>query len=84
MPTGPVQDRGMETVTVVWVLFAMATIFLALRIYCKAKIARGMWWDDYVLILSWVREQTGLSRVWMGCTRLTLYEHSCAILSTAL
>ncbi len=44
----------METVTVVWVLTAAATVFLALRIYCKAKIARGMWWDDYVLIVSWV------------------------------
>ncbi len=54
LPTGPVQDRGMETVTVVWVLTAAATVFLALRIYCKAKIARGMWWDDYVLIVSWV------------------------------
>lgn len=37
-----------------WTMCAVATIFLGLRIYCKQIKARGMWWDDYLLIVAWV------------------------------
>ncbi|EGO55031.1 hypothetical protein NEUTE1DRAFT_147678 [Neurospora tetrasperma FGSC 2508] len=37
-----------------WFLTAFATLFLGLRIYCKRYRGRGLWWDDYVLILSWI------------------------------
>lgn len=36
-----------------WSLFAGATICLGLRLYCKLR-RQGLWWDDYILILSWV------------------------------
>ncbi|KAI1451329.1 hypothetical protein F4805DRAFT_473961 [Annulohypoxylon moriforme] len=40
--------------TVVWLLIAFATIFLGLRVFCKFKRSKGLWWDDWVLIASWV------------------------------
>lgn len=37
-----------------WFLTALAALFLGLRIYCKKYRGRGLWWDDYVLVISWV------------------------------
>ncbi|KAK3385828.1 hypothetical protein B0H63DRAFT_449829 [Podospora didyma] len=38
----------------IWTLVALATLFLALRIYCKIWRLRKLWWDDWVLFISWV------------------------------
>ncbi|KAI0544881.1 hypothetical protein F4679DRAFT_563339 [Xylaria curta] len=35
-----------------WTLTALAAVFLSLRVYCKICRGRGLWWDDYILILS--------------------------------
>ncbi|KAK0101728.1 hypothetical protein ONS95_006883 [Cadophora gregata] len=37
-----------------WTLFTGATVFLGLRLYCKLSRRTGLWYDDYVLILSWL------------------------------
>lgn len=37
-----------------WSLFAAATVFLALRVWVKINRRHGLWYDDYLLILSWV------------------------------
>ncbi|KAF7534431.1 hypothetical protein G7054_g6226 [Neopestalotiopsis clavispora] len=36
-----------------WSLFAGATIFLALRIWCKLTRRHGLWYDDYILLVTW-------------------------------
>lgn len=65
MPPGPPPDpaflallphdnAGPMLVIVIWVLIAIASLFLALRIYCKWLRRSGLWWDDYVLIGAWV------------------------------
>ncbi|ORY60240.1 uncharacterized protein BCR38DRAFT_350039 [Pseudomassariella vexata] len=38
----------------IWSLFVAATIFLGLRVWCKVAWRHGLWYDDYVLIASWV------------------------------
>lgn len=48
-------DNGPMVNTAVWCLFGVATIFIGLRVYCKFSRHRGLWWDDHVLIASWVR-----------------------------
>lgn len=55
-PTGAVmlETLGPQMIAVVWVLVALSGIFLGLRIYCKFLKSRGLWWDDYLLIASWV------------------------------
>lgn len=37
-----------------WSLFGGATIFLILRIWCKVTRRYGLWYDDYILLVSWV------------------------------
>ncbi|KAI1381066.1 hypothetical protein F4677DRAFT_440283 [Hypoxylon crocopeplum] len=39
---------------VVWVLVSLAAVFLGLRVFCKYKRGRGLWWDDWVLMASWI------------------------------
>ncbi|KAK2063183.1 hypothetical protein LY76DRAFT_680909 [Colletotrichum caudatum] len=36
-----------------WSLFAGATIFLALRLWCKITRRHGLWYDDYILVACW-------------------------------
>ncbi|CAK7225188.1 hypothetical protein SCUCBS95973_005777 [Sporothrix curviconia] len=38
----------------IWLLTGLSVGFLSLRIYCKFLRGRGLWWDDYVLISSWL------------------------------
>ena len=45
---------GVRHAAVAWALTAAATVFLALRVYCKQCRHRGLWWDDYILLVSWV------------------------------
>ncbi|PSR99121.1 hypothetical protein BD289DRAFT_479703 [Coniella lustricola] len=37
-----------------WTLFAGATAFLGLRIWSKVSRSHQIWWDDYLLIASWL------------------------------
>lgn len=50
----PHDDYRMQLNFTVWLLCALAAGFMGLRIYCKFSRHRGLWWDDYVLLLSWV------------------------------
>lgn len=47
-------DFGPQINVTIWFLTALSASFLALRVYCKFLRHRGLWWDDYLLILSWV------------------------------
>ncbi|KAH7024744.1 uncharacterized protein B0I36DRAFT_416345 [Microdochium trichocladiopsis] len=51
-PTAP--NRGPEVNTAVWTLFGFSTLFLILRVYCKIRKLRRLWWDDYVLLAAWL------------------------------
>ncbi|KAK1757765.1 hypothetical protein QBC47DRAFT_165011 [Echria macrotheca] len=50
----PHDDFGPQLNYGIWVLTAVAGGFLGLRIYCKKIRRRRLWWDDHVLIASWV------------------------------
>ena len=38
----------------IWLMTVTAFIFLVLRVYCKGVHKRQLWWDDHVLVVSWV------------------------------
>lgn len=42
----------------IWTLFLAATAFLGLRLWCKIDRKHGLWWDDYILIASWVSDES--------------------------
>lgn len=48
-------SRGTRLLASCWSLVAASAILLFLRIYCKLWRGRGLWWDDHLLIMSWVR-----------------------------
>ncbi|OIW25567.1 hypothetical protein CONLIGDRAFT_581876 [Coniochaeta ligniaria NRRL 30616] len=48
------EDLGPQLNAVVWVLLGFSGLFLALRLYCKFLKKRGLWWDDHVLVASWL------------------------------
>ncbi|EAQ82895.1 hypothetical protein CHGG_11071 [Chaetomium globosum CBS 148.51] len=50
----PSTDFGPQINLVIWLLTALSSAFLAMRVYCKFLRHRGLWWDDYLLIGSWV------------------------------
>lgn len=49
------EDYGTQVNFTIWLLTAISATFLGLRVYCKFLRRRGLWWDDYILIASWVR-----------------------------
>ena len=48
------EDYGPQVNFTIWLLTALSAAFLALRVYCKFLRHRGLWWDDHILIASWV------------------------------
>ncbi|TLD07081.1 hypothetical protein PgNI_10907 [Pyricularia grisea] len=58
----PHEDFGPQVNYAIWMLTALSAVFLALRVYCKFLRHKGLWWDDHVLIVSWLClvAQTGL------------------------
>ncbi|GAB1317461.1 hypothetical protein MFIFM68171_07671 [Madurella fahalii] len=50
----PTIDVGPQINFTIWLLTALSAAFLALRVYCKFLRHRGLWWDDHVLIASWL------------------------------
>lgn len=49
-----IPDNGPRAMKAVWSLFAFATVFILLRLYSKARRRNTLWWDDYVLLASWI------------------------------
>lgn len=49
------KDPGPTVNGAIWSIGAVSTAFLMLRVYCKQIRAKGMWWDDWLLIVAWVR-----------------------------
>ncbi|KAB5582247.1 hypothetical protein GE09DRAFT_262041 [Coniochaeta sp. 2T2.1] len=50
----PHNSAGATVNIVTWTLFAVCTVFLCLRIYCKRVSRRWLWWDDYFLCTAWL------------------------------
>ncbi|KAK4203218.1 hypothetical protein QBC40DRAFT_29529 [Triangularia verruculosa] len=47
-------DYGQQINFTIWLLTSLSAAFLALRVYSKFLRHRGLWWDDHVLIASWI------------------------------
>jgi len=47
-------DKGPRILITTWVLTGLSGAFLTVRLICKLKTKRYLWWDDHVLTLSWV------------------------------
>lgn len=50
----PHDDAGPRLVTAIWIMIAVSASFLGLRLYSKFLRHRGLWWDDWILLGSWL------------------------------
>ena len=66
LATFPHDHAGPRLIAAMWPLLALAALFLGLRLYCKISRHNRLWWDDYMLIASWV-SGTGPSRAAAVC-----------------
>ncbi|KAL0942647.1 uncharacterized protein CTRU02_200533 [Colletotrichum truncatum] len=54
MSTMDDEDRSTRLLVSTWTLVGVSAVLLFLRVYCKFWRGRGLWWDDHMLIVSWV------------------------------
>lgn len=47
-------DLGPHIIAASWGLTSLAAVFVFTRIFAKLWTRRGLWFDDYVLIIAWV------------------------------
>jgi hypothetical protein len=47
------KDQSTEINLAVWMMVAVSTLFLGARLACRQHFSQ-MWWDDLVLVVSWV------------------------------
>lgn len=50
----PLGASGPEILGIVWGLTFIAGCFLGARFYVKRRHGKGVWWDDHLLVASWV------------------------------
>ncbi|KAK2012054.1 hypothetical protein LZ32DRAFT_560233 [Colletotrichum eremochloae] len=49
-----IEDYGPTILETNWSQVGLSAFFLSLRLYCKFKKRSGLWWDDHILIASWI------------------------------
>ncbi|PQE07102.1 integral membrane protein [Rutstroemia sp. NJR-2017a BVV2] len=57
------EDRAPLLLISTWTWTAFALLFVALRFYCRLRLIRSTWWDDW-LILAAVASTTAMSVIW--------------------
>lgn len=58
----PQDNLILEFNVIIWVLVGVSGFFFFLRSYCKITRQRGLWWDDHVMGLAWVRVPVPIRR----------------------
>ncbi|KAJ2907128.1 hypothetical protein MKZ38_007643 [Zalerion maritima] len=50
----PHDDHGNRVQFALWFTVSISAVFVGLRVYCKRITKRRLWWDDYLLVGSWI------------------------------
>jgi nicotinamide riboside transporter PnuC len=50
----PDSDRGPTYLAVLVVGLTLSIVFIALRIYVRARMVKNLWWDDWFMLISLV------------------------------
>ncbi|KAL1838829.1 hypothetical protein VTJ49DRAFT_2186 [Mycothermus thermophilus] len=54
MDVDPGVDYGPQLNALNWLLVSLSGLFLFTRLYLKNSQNRGLWWDDWILLASWI------------------------------
>ncbi|KAJ4395032.1 hypothetical protein N0V85_006707 [Neurospora sp. IMI 360204] len=79
LETGPVPNRGPETSAGLWILVSFSTAFLAARLYLKMYRLKGLWWDDYILVLAWLTHTLSATLAQVSISLFGLGHYPCDI-----
>ena len=52
---GDDQNRATELNAFAWTLFSLSTVAVSARVYSRLTLTRNFWYDDFFVVLSWVR-----------------------------
>jgi hypothetical protein len=50
----PHDDESRSHTIVLWVLAGMTTVFILLRLYCRFRSGKVIWWDEHFLVSAYV------------------------------
>ncbi|KAK4153779.1 hypothetical protein C8A00DRAFT_33465 [Chaetomidium leptoderma] len=59
MDRGLSVDYGPQLNALLWLLISLSGLFLFTRLYLKNCQNRGLWWDDWILLASWIALTAG-------------------------
>ena len=54
--SGRGQDSAALLLAVAWTECAISSIFLIFRFYCRKKITKNLWWDDWFILVTFVSQ----------------------------
>lgn len=59
----PYAKLGRTVNIVLWSEMAVGLVFVMLRLYTRKFIIHSLGWDDYVIVLTWVRSYCSLKQL---------------------
>lgn len=51
---GKGQDSAALLLAVAWTECAISSVFITFRFYCRKKITKNLWWDDWFILITFV------------------------------
>lgn len=61
-PDGDI-NRAPTLLAVTWLECSLSTLFVAARFYCRIKVTRNLWWDDWAILVTLV-DSAAKSKGW--------------------
>ena len=55
LPPGDSEDRGSYVLTVIWIQYSISALVIALRFWARLEVTRNIWWDDWSILVPFVR-----------------------------
>lgn len=63
VPSGHGQDSAALLLAVAWTECAISSIFVTFRFYCRKKITKNLWWDDWFILITFVSQLVSTVKV---------------------
>lgn len=60
---GKGQDSAALLLAVAWTECAISSVFITFRFYCRKKITKNLWWDDWFILITFVSQLVSTVKV---------------------
>ena len=65
-------NRACTVLLVTWIGCGLSLLFVACRVYCRTRMTRNMWWDDYCICFTMVSNHSSTRAITAGNSTLPL------------